>query len=136
MKNCRVFKSENGLELIVRHRRSAVILEASEDTVLKISERKNKYFFKFKFSEDAMLTLLDYLLEVSNKSWKNIEPKEANSLGSDYYEYYDRKLDNNGYLDISENLIKLERPSVDSNKLYQFNKRKMESFLYDNNKGE
>ena len=128
MKNVKIFKSENGLELIVKHRRSAVIFEIREDS---LEGREEDYQFRFRFNEEDFKELFEYLKDISNKSWQNIVPKEANSFGSDYFEYYDRKLDNNGYLDIESNTLFVKRPSSDSNKLYQFNKRKMESFLYD-----
>ena len=125
----KVFKSENGLELIVKNRKSAIIFEIGEDSLV---EREEDYLFSFRFTSKDFENLFRYLKEVSNKSWKNIEPKEANSLGADYCEYYDRKLDNNGYLDIiKKNTLRVKRPSSNNNKLYQFNKRKMESFLYD-----
>jgi len=57
----------------------------------------------------------------------NIRPKKAFSLGADY----DRELDNNGYLWITKNKVSIKRPSIDNVRLYQYNKRKMESFLFD-----
>jgi hypothetical protein len=60
-----------------------------------------------------------------------LTPKEAQSEGADYYEYYDREFDNNGYLSIRDNALEIGRPILESNKLYQFNKKKMESFIYD-----
>lgn len=129
MRNSKIFKSENGLDLIVKNRKSAVIFEIGEDSLVG---REKDYRFTFRFSSKDFEDLFRYLKEVSNKSWKNVESREANSFGSDYCEYYDRKLDSNGCLNIiKENTLKVERPSSDNNKLYQFNKRKMESFLCD-----
>lgn len=122
--NERIFKSENGLELIVRHRKSAVILEVSEAP-------KGVYKFSFEFTTETFKELLDYIELISMQAWSNLTPKEAGSMGADYFEYYDRKLDNNGYLSIKKNVLRIERPSEESNRLYQFNKLKMESFIYD-----
>lgn len=123
--NTRVFKSTNGLLLIIKSRKSAVILEMSKDQL------NDKHDVVFDFAPGDFVELLNYFEHISNECWTNLIPKEANSLGSDYYEYYDRELDNNGYLSIRENGLAIDRPFLDSPKLYQFNKKKMESFIYD-----
>ncbi|HCL4447125.1 TPA: hypothetical protein N2D16_002730 [Clostridium botulinum] len=122
--NKKSFKTIDGLELIVIHRTSAIILELKEAP-------KDKDTFFLNFESNIFKELLNYIETISNESWSNVIPKECNSFGSDYAEYYDRKLDNNGYLSIYPNSIRIERPSLESNKLYQFNKRKLESFIYD-----
>ncbi|WP_227774433.1 hypothetical protein [Paenibacillus sp. NAIST15-1] len=121
----KIFKSENGLELLVKNRKSAVILEMNP------SQMDSKYKVEFKFNSRDFDELYSYIDTAANESWDIIISKEASSLGSDYYEYYDKELDSNGYLCIRENTIVINRPSLESNKLYQFNKRKMESFAYD-----
>jgi hypothetical protein len=123
--NSRSFRAISGLELIIKHRKSAVTFEMNPN-------QSDKYYdFLFKFTSDSFLELLAYIEEIANKSWDNLNPKEANSLGADYYEYYDREFDNNGYLSINQNALRFERPSLESKKLYQFNKKRMESFIYD-----
>lgn len=121
----KVFISIDNLKLIIKHRRSAVIFEMDESQMSESSR------ISFKFQPEIFTNLLKYIETVSHKSWTNLKPKEADSFGSDYCEYYDRKLDNNGYLSIKENTLIIERPFLKSNKLYQFNKKKMESFIYD-----
>ncbi|NME95333.1 hypothetical protein HF847_04910 [Clostridium cochlearium] len=123
--NKKSFKTINGLELVVKNRKSAVIFEIGNN------HEENNFNFSLIFNFDTFKDLFEHLKEVSNKSWNNIKPREADSLGADYDEYYDRQLDNNGCLAIRENMLLIERPALESNKLYQFNKRKMESFLYD-----
>lgn len=123
--NSRTFKSENGHELIIKSRRSAVIFEIDK------SQDKGNYDFLMTFTPEGFKELLEYIEEISNKSWANIEPKEANSFGADYYEYYDKELDNNGYISFRKNGLFISRPTSDHVRLYQFNKRKMESFIYD-----
>ncbi|APF25153.1 MULTISPECIES: hypothetical protein [Clostridium] len=123
--NKKSFKTINGLELVVINRRSAVIFEIGE------SHKEDKYDFLLKFSSEVFKNLLEHIEAISNKSWTNITPKECDSLGADYSEYYDRQFDNNGYMSISENTLSVERPCLESNKLYQFTKRKMESFIHD-----
>ncbi|MHB7981149.1 hypothetical protein CF067_16625 [Clostridium sporogenes] len=115
----------NGLELVVINRRSAVIFEIEQ------FNKEGKYDFLLRFSSEVFKDLLKYLETISNKSWTNIIPKECDSFGADYSEYYDRQFDNNGYMSISENTLSVERPCLESNKLYQFTKRKMESFIHD-----
>jgi hypothetical protein len=117
-----IFTSKNGLELIVKHRKSAVIFEAKTN---------EKHDIVFEFSSEAFSDLLMYIEAISDKVWSGFNPKEEDSFGSDYGEYYDKELDNNGYLTVRKNRISINRPFRESEKLYQFNKRKMESFVYD-----
>ncbi|QWH09515.1 hypothetical protein [Bacillus mycoides] len=124
----RTFTSTNGLELIIKSRKSAVIFEIEQ---MNTQQLKAQYNFEFKFYPEVFSELLQYIENVSNKSWVGLSPKDVDGLGSDYYEYYDRKLDNNGYLTIVKNGLSIERPSLESGRLYQFNKKKMESFIYD-----
>jgi hypothetical protein len=91
----------------------------------------DKHKVAFEFYPESFVELLNYIEDVSGESWANLNPQEANSCGADYYEYYDRELDNNGYLSIRDGSLNIDRPFLSSNKLYQFNKRKMESFIYD-----
>lgn len=121
----RIFETVNGGNLVVISRKSAVIFEAEE------TNGNQGLKFIFEFGEETFLELVDYLQTLSNKSWSNFVPSECNSCGSDYSEYYDRALDNNGYLDFRDNTLRIERPTLESTKLYQFNKKKMESFVYD-----
>ena len=44
---------------------------------------------------------------------------------------YDKNTDNNGYLEVSKEALVFQSPSDETTLLYQFNKRKMESFIYD-----
>ncbi|MHB0943300.1 hypothetical protein ACYCSU_16755 [Paenibacillus sp. ALE1] len=121
----KIFICDDGKELIIKHRKSAVIFEMSQNQI------NNKYNVTYNFELRDFVELFNYIQMVSNESWTNISPKEADSLGSDYYEYYDKELDSNGYLRIRENKLSIDRPVLDSHKLYQFNKKKMESFIYD-----
>lgn len=112
--------------LIIKSRKHAIILE--------LENNNTELTFEYKFSNELLSEFASLIRAIANESWDNIKPKDADSFGSDYNEYYDRKLDNNGYLTINKNSFIIERPSLASNKLYQFNKRKVESFLYDLNK--
>lgn len=123
--NKKVFTDIYGLELLVSYRKSAIIFELGNDI------NKNQQYFKFIFNIEIFKELFDYLMDAAGKAWSEIQLKECNSLGSDYEEYYDKKLDNNGYLHLFKNKLELERVSLYSNKLYQFNKAKIQSFLYD-----
>ncbi|MGR6760376.1 hypothetical protein [Paenibacillus polymyxa] len=121
----RVFTCSNGTELIVKHRKSAVILEMNQNQI------NNKYNVTYNFELRDFVELYNYIKMIANEAWTNLSPKEANSLGSDYYEYYDKELDTNGYLRIGKNTIVIDRPALNGLKLYQFNKKKMESFIFD-----
>ncbi|MBU5250532.1 hypothetical protein KQI46_00975 [Lysinibacillus capsici] len=134
--------------LIVRHRKSAVFFERETDLtiegyvlphwkdptpVIKPSELSRKYIF----TQDEFKGFVAYMEQIANEAWKNFTPKDADSMGSDYWEYYDRDFDNNGYLSVGKYYINLDGPANQpktSNpivRLYKFNKRKYESFVYD-----
>ncbi|KAF6565401.1 hypothetical protein G9G63_09595 [Paenibacillus sp. EKM202P] len=121
----RVFTCSNGTELIVKHRKSAVIFEMNQNQI------NNKYNVTYNFELRDFVELYNYIKMIANEVWSNLSPKEADSLGSDYYEYYDKELDTNGYLRIGKNTICIDKPTLDGHKLYQFNKKKMESFIFD-----
>lgn len=123
--NQQIFTSTDGWKLIIKHRKSAVIFEVNPE------QAGDQYDFKFNFTPEGFRDLLAYIEEVSNNSWKDLKPKECDSFGSDYYEYYDRPLDNNGYLSIKGNSLVIQRPTSESTRIYQFNKLKMQSFIYD-----
>lgn len=114
---------DNGL--VVKHRRSAIILENANGKDEKQSD------FTYSFTKEGFKEFVDYITKIANEAWANIKPKEANSEGTDYWEYYDRKYDNNGYLYITETGIKVEAPNLSKDALYQFNKAKIQSFIYD-----
>ncbi|QST02844.1 hypothetical protein IMZ31_20045 (plasmid) [Pontibacillus sp. ALD_SL1] len=121
----RRFTAKDGNVLVIKNRKSAVILEHGS------LESDSDWRFTFSFSEEAFDEVKRAIQEAAEESWSGLTRKDATDLGTDYYEYYDRKYDNNGYLSLEENALELERPTTESNKLYQFNKRRMESFLYD-----
>lgn len=122
----KIFKATNGLELVIKSKRSAVIFEAVQG-----QEENEGNEFVFRFTSQIWNNLTKYIETISNKCWNGLKPREVYSLESDYYEYYDKKLDNNGYLTVKENTLIIERPVPESIRLYQFNKKKMESFIYD-----
>jgi len=119
--NTKVF--DNGL--VVRHRKSAVILELKNENPVDY-----RFVIHFNTQED-FIKFRDYMKEVATKVWPTHTPKLATSDGADYWEYYDRELDNNGYLSLYKDKLCIERPSLESPRLYRFNKVRMESFLYD-----
>lgn len=111
--------------LIVKHRKSAIIFENVEGK----KEKENRFFFKF--TDDEFKEFASYIETIANESWVNVVPKEADSLASDYDEYYDRRYDDNGYLAIKDNSIAITAPYWSVDTLYQFNKPKIQSFIYD-----
>ena len=115
----RVFEDEHGRKLIVRVNRSNIQIH---------TERKDLLDYRFYLDN---IDLLKFLKKQAEKVWKTFAPREADSFGADYSEFYDRKTDNNGYLDVGEEVLVFESPSKETTLLYQFNKRKMESFIYD-----
>jgi hypothetical protein len=125
----RTFVATSGLKLSVKSRRSAIILELGGEY-----EEEDRFYFIFRFTPKDYDEIIKYLEEEALKCWPNFSPREADSEGSDYFEYYDKEFDNNGYIKLwIDDALAIERPSRDSKKLYQFNKRRMESFIYDLN---
>ena len=114
---------ENGL--VVKHRKSAIIFENAN------GKKEREKDFPYEFTEVGFKDFADYIEEIANESWTNIVPKEADSMGADYDEYYDRRYDANGYLSIGENGISITAPYWSVDTLYQFNKPKIQSFIYD-----
>ena len=92
----------------------------------------------FEFSRNEFNRFKEYLEADANCICKNLNPRVADSFESDYDEYYDREYNNEGglkYIDreASTILLSLWPPYGSTNRLYQFNKRRMESFLFDLN---
>lgn len=114
---------DNGL--VVKHRRSAIILENAHGKSEAVSH------FMYPFTETELVDFSEYLHQAANEAWKGITPKEAQSMGADYDEYYDRRYDNNGYLTLTDEGVKIEAPHLSKDTLYQFNKAKIQSFLFD-----
>lgn len=139
-----IFTDINGELLIVKHRKSAVFFERLADLeienkfhpeLVSIDELKRSY----RFTDYMFKKFIDHCNAIAIESWSSFSPKEADSLSSDYDDYYDREFDNNGSLSIRKNEIKIEGPynQPKSNgervRLIKFNKRKFESFVYDLN---
>ena len=111
--------------LVVKHRRSAIFFENASGK----TETESK--FNYAFTPEEWITFINYLHEAANEAWKDVTPKEAHSMGSDYDEYYDRRYDNNGYLSLTESGIEVQAPHLSEDTLYQFSKAKIQSFLFD-----
>lgn len=114
---------QNGL--VVKHRRSAIFFE-NEEGISKT------YKFDFVFpTKEAFVAFIAHMYQAANEAWTDVKPKEAFSMASDYDEYYDKKYENNGYLNITGAGIHVEAPHLSKDTLFQFNKAKIQSFLYD-----
>lgn len=115
----RVFKDEHGRKVIVRVTKSNIQIHTEEKKIID---------YRFYLDSDE---ILHYLKEQATRIWKSFHTKEADSLSSDYFEFYDRRTDANGYLEYRNEMLIFESPSEETTLLYQFNKRRMESFIYD-----
>lgn len=140
----RIFIDLNGQELIVKHRKSAVFFESFADI-----EKLNKYgpehgkyicpselYRLYNFEKEEFERFVTHCHTIAHESWIKFEPKEADSLGAEYDDYYDKEFDNNGSLSIRPGMISIEGPytQLKSNgeviRLIKFNKRKFESFVH------
>ena len=65
--------------------------------------------------------------------WKDLNPKEATSDRNDYWQYYDKELDNDGGLSIKNGKMRFILPAyhLGSIRCYKFSKAKAQSFIYD-----
>lgn len=122
------FIDKYGVNLIIESNKNNIIFKTDSKNI------KRDYYVTIYFNKEVFEELIKYIESISNEIWKDFTPKEANSISSDYEEYYDRKYDNNGYLSIGENFFRIERPYIECPYMYKFNKRRMESFMYDLNK--
>ena len=85
--NTKTFISENGLDLVIKSKKSAIIFEIG-------GINKEKYKFIFIFKPDIFRYLFEYIEFEARECWSGLELKEADSLSSDYNEYYDKEFDN------------------------------------------
>lgn len=138
------FTDKNGRQLIVQHRKSSVfLLKKYKEEDLKEHRSGGIYidgvglYANYEFANDAFSELYEYLVKVGTESWKELNPRVADSLGADYDDYYDKDFDNNGSLSIRTNSIQIKGPYAQPpnkdhlTRLIKFNKRKFESFIYD-----
>ena len=120
------FIDKHGTNLIVKHNKTNIILETDSKNI------RNNYVLILHFEDDILKELRSYLEIIARQIWCDFIPKEVDSLRSDYSEYYDRKSDNNAYLNLYINgALRIEKPSKDTSYMYKFNKKRMESFIYD-----
>lgn len=119
----REFKDIDGDILVIKARKNAVFFEESK---LRTSITHN-----YEFDEEAWKSLIECLDGLARQSWENFQSKEADSLGADYDSYWDKELDNEGNLTWTGRKLLFDKPDENNVRLYKFNKRKMESFIYD-----
>ena len=120
------FYDEKGINLIIEHNKSNVTFKTDDKNI------KKEYSLECYFNANTFKEIRDYLTSISCEIWKDFNPKIADSMSSDYTEYYDKKFDNNGYLSVYKGgVLLIERPSKECPYMYKFNKRRMESFIYD-----
>lgn len=114
------------------------------DPILSVSRKGKAILFEnasmnpyqsrveFEFTLEQFDYFYKNLYELATEIWGPIEPKDA-KLGCDYREYYDRELDNNGEAAIDEKGIYFNPPAphLESNRLYRFTKKNIETYLYD-----
>lgn len=140
-----LFTDKNGQELIVKRRKSAIFFEAKTDIDKPNSYGdKHKEFIDihelhklFEFTQEEFERFVAHCQSIATDSWKNFEPKDATSEGSDYDDYYDRDFDNNGSLSVYNGIVSIQGPYTqlksdgDIIRLIKFKKRTFESFVYD-----
>lgn len=105
-------------------------------TNIELHVNSEKMREQIEFTKEEFKNFVDELKGKAITVWKDkFELKEISSMGNDYWEYYDRKYDNNGYLSVGKRtngyMVTIERPCEDSHRFYQLNKAKSQTFLND-----
>lgn len=125
-----------GFTMQLQDGKMLVVLKVGKSIVLELPhlagvKEHDSILLEFKLNEFKVFT--NKLKELAVIVWGNIEPKEAISEASDYYEYYDKELDNNGYFtfNASKGFIQVCQVYDNNSRIYKFNKRKMQSLLFD-----
>lgn len=158
--NERVFTDISGRALIIRHRKSAVFFEraANMENVEMYKPyiqwgygkesirgeaiphyKRSELDVGFDFNEQERKELYEYLKKIASESWASFEPKAADSMGADYDSYWDRDMEDEGNLSFGSgrrSFLEFSAPYQPVHKdgmvrLYKFNKRKLESFIFD-----
>lgn len=117
------FQAEDGKVLTICFNRSNVELHSEHEG-------------KFEFSKDEFDEIKRSIIDGANNIWKNLNPKIADSWGSDYDEWYDKEVGNEANLVLIPKacIINVNPPfGRKGTRLYRFNKRTMESFVFDLN---
>ena len=117
------FQAEDGKVLTIRFNRSNVELHSEHEG-------------EFEFSKDEFDEIKRSIIDGANNIWKNLNPRIADSFSSDYDEWYDKEAGNEASLVLKpkKNTIEIIPPMWNrSTRLYRFNKRTIESFIFDLN---
>lgn len=115
--------------LEIHYRKHAVYFMSI--TPFKPETDPSRSYQHFKFTKDEFKAFLEHFVTACEFAWADISPKDANSLMSDYWEYYSKEFDNNGYLNVKPYAISIDPPYGSTKELYKFNKPRARSFLHD-----
>ena len=137
MTKIEVFNLQDGKELHVIQNRTNILMEL-HNWPENIEGQHLRGWIELNFQKQDDERYYQVINEMANKVWKNINIKEADNYGNDYDEYYDRMLDNNGglrivTLDDGHFNLKVSQVFAGSSRVYQFNKQKVGTFIYDLN---
>lgn len=93
----------------------------------------NTNMYHFEFTQEEFTEFANYMKQIAERSWKEIHPDIAGTEAAEYYEYFDKEYDAVGKLTIDpvNNTLIASAPYQSPDRLYQFNKNKMKSFLFD-----
>ena len=96
---------------------SKITSELYADATASIADKADEYFKAVKDGAD--------------NAWPGIKPKVADSLAADYDEMYDDKRDVNYELGGLRSIVQICGYPEDYQAKYDFNKRRMQSYLFD-----
>ena len=114
----------NGKDLIIEKNKKNILFKAD-------AENLKGYRLKVCFEREDFIRMINQISDIAKELWGDIQPKEITCVRDDYTEYYDKKYDDNGYLTIDNYILKLEVSSLDAPYVYKFNKKRVETFIYD-----
>lgn len=114
-----------GTEIIIRQRKTTVLIEL-------VHNDPNETSYTLQFTPEGYVDAMDTIKAAAHQAWPNIKPKKYTSVSSHYHGYFDEELSGYGFLIIgTSDQIAITKPDGQNKRMYQFNKRRMESFLFD-----
>lgn len=115
----------DGTEITIRQRKSTVVIDL-------VHNDPTETYYPLEFTPDGYIAAMNCIKTAAQQAWPNIKPKKYTTESSHYNNYFDQELREYGFLFIgSSNYMSITKPDKHNKRLYQFTKRKMESFLFD-----
>ena len=90
-----------------------------------------QYNIDLTFDEKGFIDCLSRIQKAATDAWPNIQPLASKAFEQHYYEGFDSQHQDYGYLSLGDRALRFGQPIDDKARLYAFEERKMQSFLFD-----